>query len=111
LRPRKAAFVALVLIIAFILCLPLLELIDYNDLVLTGQDLEISILDMLTIFCVWFILVVRLLAFLPQSWRGAGRIAVKASTDHRPLFSSKCLSVLFLPDELNAPSGAFPLLI
>jgi len=111
LRPRKSAIVALVLILAFIVCLPLLELIDYNDLILTGQDIEISILDLLTIFCVWFILVVRLLLFLPQSWRGAGSVQARAPENHRPLFSSKCLSVLFLPDELNSPSGPFPLLI
>lgn len=110
MRSRKAALVALIMIISFIVCLPLLEHIDYNDLVLTGQDLEISILDLLTIFCVWFILIARLLDFLPHSWASMP-FSRKVPPDWRLLFSSEWIGILFLPDDLSSLCSSTPLLI
>lgn len=107
---RKSALIALVLIVGFVLCLPFLELIDCNDLVLTGQDLEISILDMLTIFCVWFILVVRLLAFVPRSW-GSISFHMKAPPDHRIPLCNRRFGILLLPDEPGCLQDSLPLLI
>ena len=107
---RKSALIALVLLVGFILFLPLLEHIDYDDLVLTGQDLEISMLDLLTIFCIWFILVARLLAFLPRSW-SRGAPSAKAPPDRRVLICNRWIGMLFLPDELLAAHNSLPLLI
>ena len=107
---RKSAFVALVLLVAFILLLPMLEYIDSNDLVLTGQDLEISVLDLLTIFCIWFILVARLFAFLPRSWSSVA-LPAKAPPDRRALLCNQWIGMLFLPDELLAVHNSRPLLI
>lgn len=107
---RKSALVALVVLVSFILFLPLLEHIDCNDLIQTGQDLEISVLDLLTILCIWFILVARLLAFLPRSWSSVA-LSAKAPPDRRVLFCNRWIGVLFLPDELIAADNSLPLLI
>lgn len=110
MRARAAIIVMLVVLIGFILCLPLLELIDYNDLILTGQDTEISVLNLLTIFGVWFVLILRLLAFLP-SFQTNLRVLFKAARDSCFLRHCKYIGILFLPDESQVSCDPFPLLI
>lgn len=101
--------VMVVLLISFILCLPFLELVDYNDLILTGQDTELTVLNLLTILGVWFVLILSLLAVLP-TFRNCLRVPVKVYRYVGPGFRI-LLSVLFLPDELSSPCDPFPLLI
>ncbi|HEY6248971.1 MAG TPA: hypothetical protein VI685_03360 [Candidatus Angelobacter sp.] len=110
MRSRTAIVVALILLMGFILCLPVLEFIDYNDLILTGQDLEVSVLNMLTIFAVWFVLILRLLAVLPSFQNGMRRV-IHACRTHCNLMHRMPLVVLFLPDESSLLCGASPLLI
>ena len=110
MRSRIAIIVMLVVLIGFILCLPLLETIDYNDLVLTGQDLELTLLNLLTILAVWFVLILRLLAALP-SFRTCFRITIKAPLKGCLTMYRRLPRVHFLPDELSALCDPFPLLI
>ncbi|HEY6350812.1 MAG TPA: hypothetical protein VI636_15535 [Candidatus Angelobacter sp.] len=110
MRCRPAIVVMLVVLIGFILCLPLLELIDYNDLILTGQDTELSVLNLLTIFGVWFVLILRLLAALPTFQTGV-QGAIRACLPHCDLMHRTPLWVLFLPDELSVSCDSLPLLI
>lgn len=107
---RIAIIVMLVVLIGFILCLPLLETIDYNDLILTGQDLELTILNLLTILAVWFVLILRLLAVLP-TFRTCFRVRVKAPLNCCLVMYRRRLGVYLLPDELSPVCGPFPLLI
>jgi hypothetical protein len=103
--------VALILIAGFLLALPYLELLDSNDLALVGQDFEIDILNVLTIFGICVVLLLRLLAFLP-SFRTNLRALVQSFHVRLLTICRKVLIVFVVPDRLSVLlCDPFPLLI
>lgn len=111
LRSKTAVIVALVLIAVFLLALPYLELLDSNDLVLAGQDFEIDILNVLTVFGICVVLLLRLLAFLP-SFRTNLRALIQLFHAHVAIVYREVLVLFVVPDRLPVSfCDPFPLLI
>lgn len=111
MRAKTAVIVTLILLGVFLLALPYLELLDSNDLALTGQDFEIDILNVLTIFGICTVLLLRLLAFLP-SFRTNLRAMMKSFHVRLCIVCREVLIVLVLPDRLSGQlHDSLPLLI
>lgn len=111
LRARTSVIVALTLLVVFLLALPYLELLDSNDLALVGQDFEIDILNVLTIFGICTVLLLRLLAFLP-SFRTNLRTLMRSFHIRLCIVYREVLIVLVLPDRLSGSiHDSLPLLI
>jgi hypothetical protein len=104
--------VALLLIAAFMFALPYLELLDSQDLVMLGQDFEIDILNVLTIFGIWSVLILRLLDCLPSFRTGLRAIIQSPRLGRMAMVSFMPIGVLVLPKQLGSPPpDLFPLLI
>jgi hypothetical protein len=111
LRSKTAVIVALALIAGFLLALPYLELLDSNDLATVGQDFEIDILNVLTIFGICVVLLLRLLAFLP-SFRTKLRALVQLFRARVAIIYREVLVLFVVPDRLPVSfCDPFPLLI
>jgi hypothetical protein len=111
LRARTAVIVALVLLATFLLALPYLELLDSNDIALVGQDFEIDILNVLTVFGICVVLLLRLLAFLP-SFRTNLRALIQSFHVRVLIIYREVLVLFVVPDRLSVPlCDPFPLLI
>ena len=111
LRARTSVIVTLILLGVFLLALPYLELLDSNDLVMVGQDFEIDILNVLTIFGICTVLLLRLLAFLP-SFRTNLRALIRSFQVRLCVVCREVLIVLVLPDRLSGSlHDSLPLLI
>lgn len=111
MRAKTAVIVALTLLAVFLLALPYLELLDSNDLVLAGQDFEIDILNVLTVFGICVVLLLRLLAFLP-SFRTNLRALVQLFHVRVLIICRKVLVLFVVPDRLPVSlCDPFPLLI
>ena len=111
MRAKTAVIVALTLLAAFLLALPYLELLDSNDLALVGQDFEIDILNVLTVFGICVVILLRLLAFLP-SFRTNLRALVQSYLVRALIICRKVLMLSVVPDRLPVSlCDPFPLLI
>lgn len=111
MRAKTAVIVSLTLLVAFLLALPYLELLDSNDLALVGQDFEIDILNVLTIFGICVVLLLRLLAFLP-SFRTKLRALVQSFHVRVAIIYREVLVLFVAPDRLPVSlCDPFPLLI
>jgi len=109
LQSKSGAWLALILITTVALCLPLIDRAP-DDFRLTGQDFELDLLNVLSVLGIWFILLVRLIAFLAD-YRATARIIVNLIANCRSVSWRRSLDVLFLPEESYASYGPFPLLI
>jgi hypothetical protein len=109
-RAKQSAILALLLIAAFMLALPYLELLDSQDLVVTGQDFEIDILNVLTIFGIWSVLILRLLAFLPD-FRTRLRALIRSPRIGRLVARFIPVGIFLLRKQLGSPPDLLPLLI
>lgn len=111
MRARTAVIVTLILLGVFLLALPYLELLDSNDLALVGQDFEIDILNVLTIFGICTVMLLRLLAFLP-SFRTNLRTMMSSFHVRLCIICREVLIVVVQPDRLSGPlDDSLPLLI
>jgi hypothetical protein len=107
-KGRTFVIVSLALIAGLALSMPLIDQTP-NDFLFTGNDFELDILNVLTMLGVWFLLIVRLIAFIALFVSGLARKSI-AGPDELPGYR-RCSVVLFLPDESPPGFNSLPLLI